>query len=146
MTMKRAHLDVPVALVQRAEELGYDSVWSAETYSGRTRRMRFGMNVVSLTFRDPVLLAKQCATIDVLSDGRLLPAFGIGSPLAPEWEALGMDTKTRGRKTDECLEIIRCLWREESVDFSGAFLQTEGRYHRAEARSARPADMDRWLD
>jgi alkanesulfonate monooxygenase SsuD/methylene tetrahydromethanopterin reductase-like flavin-dependent oxidoreductase (luciferase family) len=71
--------------------------------------MRFGMNVVSLTFRDPVLLAKQCATIDVLSEGRLLPAFGIGSPIAPEWEALGMDTKTRGRKTDECLEIIRRL-------------------------------------
>jgi len=94
--------------------------------AGRTRRMRFGMNVVSLTFRDPVLLAKQCATIDVLSEGRLLPAFGIGSPMAPEWEALGMDTKTRGRKTDECLEIIRRLWREESVDFSGAFYKLKG--------------------
>jgi len=94
--------------------------------AGRTRRMRFGMNVVSLTFRDPVLLAKQCATIDMLSEGRLLPAFGIGSPLAPEWEALGMDTKTRGRKTDECLDIIRRLWREESVDFSGAFYQLKG--------------------
>jgi probable F420-dependent oxidoreductase len=94
--------------------------------AGRTRRMRFGMNVVSLTFRDPVLLAKQCATIDVLSDGRLLPAFGIGSPMAPEWEALGVDTKTRGHKTDECLEIIRRLWREETVDFSGAFYKLKG--------------------
>jgi probable F420-dependent oxidoreductase len=94
--------------------------------AGRTRRMRFGMNVVSLTFRDPVLLAKQCATIDVLSDGRLLPAFGIGSPMAPEWEALGMDTKTRGRKTDESLEIIRRLWREESLDFSGVFYRLKG--------------------
>jgi probable F420-dependent oxidoreductase len=94
--------------------------------AGRTRRMRFGMNVVSLAFRDPVLLAKQCATIDMLSDGRLLPAFGIGSPLAPEWQALDMDTKTRGRKTDECLEIIRRLWREESVDFSGAFYKLKG--------------------
>jgi probable F420-dependent oxidoreductase len=94
--------------------------------AGRTRRMRFGMNVVSLAFRDPVLLAKQCATIDMLSDGRLLPAFGIGSPLGPEWQALGVDTKTRGRKTDECLEIIRRLWREESVDFSGAFYTLKG--------------------
>src|SRR5438477_496419 len=99
---------------------GVDSIWQTDrivsrqpflesmttmaALAGRTRRMRFGMNVVSLAFRDPVLLAKQCATIDVLSDGRLLPAFGIGSPLAPEWEALGTETKTRGRKSDECLE------------------------------------------
>ena len=69
--------------------------------AGRTRRLNFGVNVVSLALRDPVLLAKQCATIDVLSEGRLLPAFGIGSPLGPEWTALNLDTKTRGRKTDE---------------------------------------------
>ncbi len=123
--------------IDMCEAGGVDSIWQTDrivghqpflesittmaALAGRTRRMRFGMNVVSLAFRDPVLLAKQCATIDMLSDGRLLPAFGIGSPLAPEWQALGMDTKTRGRKTDECLEIIRRLWREESVDFSGAF-------------------------
>src|SRR5215475_2351714 len=123
--------------IDMCEASGVDSIWQTDrivagqpflesmttmaALAGRTRRMRFGMNVVSLAFRDPVLLAKQCATIDMLSDGRLLPAFGIGSPLAPEWEALGVDTKTRGRKTDECLEIIRRLWREESVDFSGAF-------------------------
>ncbi len=121
---------------------GVDSIWQTDrivgrrpfleamttmaALAGRTRRMRFGMNVVSLAFRDPVLLAKQCATIDVLSDGRLLPAFGVGSPLAPEWEVLGMDTKTRGRRTDECLEIIRRLWREESVDFGGAFYKLKG--------------------
>lgn len=123
--------------IDMCEAGGVDSIWQTDrivsrqpflesmvtmaALAGRTRRMKFGMNVVSLAFRDPVLLAKQCATIDVLSEGRLLPAFGIGSPLAPEWQALEVDTKTRGRKTDECLEIIRRLWREESVDFSGAF-------------------------
>src|SRR3981189_875924 len=128
--------------IDMCEAGGVDSIWQTDrivgrqpflesmttmaALAGRTRRMRFGMNVVSLTFRDPVLLAKQCATIDMLSDGRLLPAFGIGSPLAPEWEALGIDTKTRGRKTDECLDIIRRLWREESVDFNGAFYQLKG--------------------
>src|SRR4029079_3605174 len=121
---------------------GVDSIWQSEplvrrqtflesmatmaALAGRTRRMRFGMNVVSLAFRDPVLVAKQCATIDMLSDGRLLPAFGIGSPLAPEWQELGIDTKTRGRKTDEGLDIIRRLWREESVDFNGAFYKLKG--------------------
>jgi probable F420-dependent oxidoreductase len=128
--------------IDMCEAGGVDSIWQTDrivsrqpflesmstmaALAGRTRRMRFGMNVVSLAFRDPVLLAKQCATVDVLSEGRLLPAFGIGTPLAPEWEALGMDTKTRGRKTDECLDIIRRLWREESVDFSGSFYKLKG--------------------
>ena len=94
--------------------------------AGRTRRLRFGMNVVSLALRDPVLLAKQCATIDVLSEGRLLPAFGIGSPLGPEWQALDIDTKTRGRRTDEALEIIARLWREDSVDFAGKHYRLSG--------------------
>ena len=128
--------------IDMCEAGGVDSIWQTDrivgrqpflesmttmaALAGRTRRMRFGMNVVSLAFRDPVLLAKQCATIDMLSEGRLLPAFGIGSPLAPEWQALGMDTKTRGRKTDECLDIIRRLWREDSVDFNGAFYKLKG--------------------
>jgi alkanesulfonate monooxygenase SsuD/methylene tetrahydromethanopterin reductase-like flavin-dependent oxidoreductase (luciferase family) len=88
--------------------------------------MRFGMNVVSLALRDPVLLAKQCATVDVLSEGRLLPAFGIGSPLGPEWQALDIDTKTRGKRTDESLEIIARLWREDSVDFAGKHYRLHG--------------------
>jgi probable F420-dependent oxidoreductase len=128
--------------IDMCEAGGVDSIWQSDrivsrqpflesmttmaALAGRTRRMRFGMNVVSLAFRDPVLLAKQCATIDVLSDGRLLPAFGIGSPLAPEWEALGTETRTRGRKSDECLDIIRRLWREDSVDFSGGFYELKG--------------------
>jgi len=94
--------------------------------AGRTRRLKFGVNVLSLAFRDPVLLAKQCATVDVLSEGRLLPAFGIGSPLAPEWRTLNLDTKTRGRKTDEGLEIIRRLWREDEVDFAGVHYHLSG--------------------
>src|SRR5262250_3451168 len=131
------HADDYWSWVDLCEAGGVDSLWQTDrvvsrepmlecmtamaALAGRTRRLKFGINVVSLALRDPVLVAKQCATIDVLSNGRLLPAFGIGSPLAPEWEALGLDTKTRGRKTDECLEIIRRLWREESVDFAGAF-------------------------
>ena len=147
--------------IDMCEAGGVDSIWQTDrivghqpflesmttmaALAGRTRRIRFGMNVVSLAFRDPVLLAKQCATIDMLSDGRLLPAFGIGSPLAPEWEALGMDTKTHGRKTDECLDIIRRLWREDSVDFCGAFYRLKG-VTIAPKPTARSADVDRRLD
>jgi probable F420-dependent oxidoreductase len=128
--------------VDMCEQGGVDSLWQTDrlvskqpilecmsvmaALAGRTRRLRFGMNVVSLALRDPVLLAKQCATVDVLSEGRLLPAFGIGSPLGPEWEALDIDTKTRGRRTDESLEIIARLWREDSVDFAGKHYRLKG--------------------
>src|SRR4051812_33771845 len=80
-------------IVSRVPILECMSVMAA--LAGRTRRVKFGMNVVSMALRDPVLVAKQCATIDMLSEGRLLPAFGVGSPLAPEWAALGVATRTR---------------------------------------------------
>ena len=121
--------------VDLCEAGGIDSIWQTDrivsrqpilecmtalaAIAGRTRRIKFGINVVSLALRDPVLLAKQCATIDVLSQGRLLPGFGIGSPQGPEWQTLHIDTTTRGRRTDEALEIIHRLWSEDSVDFDG---------------------------
>jgi probable F420-dependent oxidoreductase len=128
--------------VDLCEAGGIDSIWQTDrllsrdpilecmtamaALAGRTRRLKFGMNVVSLALRDPVLVAKQCATIDVLSEGRLLPAFGIGSPHAPEWKALAVDTRTRGRKTDEGLEIVRRLWTQDSVDFTGEHYRLTG--------------------
>ena len=148
--------------VDLCEAGGVDSLWQTDrmisrepilecmsvmaALAGRTRRIKFGVNVLSLAFRDPVLLAKQCATIDVLSEGRLLPAFGIGSPLAPEWRTLNLDTKTRGRKTDEGLEIIRRLWAEDAGRFRGRALPAVGRLDQPEAGAARSADVDRRLD
>jgi probable F420-dependent oxidoreductase len=121
--------------IELAETGGIDSIWlndrvvsteqtlesltALAAIAGRTRRLKFGMNVVSLAFREPVLLAKQCATIDVLSEGRLLPAFGIGSPLAPEWNALFVAKAMRGAKADEALYILRKLWTENDVTFEG---------------------------
>ena len=94
--------------------------------AGRTQRIKFGMNVASVGLRDPLLLAKQCATIDVLSEGRLLPAFGIGAIRAPDWAATGTDTEGRGRRTDEGLDLIARLWTEDSVDFEGEFYRYSG--------------------
>jgi probable F420-dependent oxidoreductase len=128
--------------VDLLEAGGVDSLWQTDrlvspapflecmsamaALAGRTRRLKFGVNVLSLAMRDAVLVARQCATIDFLSDGRLLPAFGIGSPLGPEWKTLNLDTKTRGRKTDEGLEVIRRLWSEEKVDFDGVHYKLSG--------------------
>ncbi|HTQ33740.1 MAG TPA: LLM class flavin-dependent oxidoreductase [Stellaceae bacterium] len=128
--------------VDMLEAGGVDSLWQTDrlvsptpflecmsvmaALAGRTRRLKFGVNVLSLAMRDAVLVARQCATIDFLSDGRLLPAFGIGSPLGPEWKMLNLDTKTRGRKTDEALEVIRRLWSEDKVDFEGVHYHLSG--------------------
>jgi probable F420-dependent oxidoreductase len=125
--------------IDLCENGGVDSVWQTDrlvsddpmlecmsvmaALAGGTKRLKFGMNVVSVALRDPLLLAKQCATIDFLSNGRLLPAFGVGSDFSPEWKATGRPTKGRGLRTDEGLEIISRLWSEESVSFDGTYYQ-----------------------
>ena len=128
--------------VDICESSSLDSIWQTDrlispfpmlecmslmaALAGRTRRIKFGFNVVSLAFRDPLLVAKQCATIDHLSDGRLLPAFGIGNPRAPEWQVVGIDTKGRGKRTDEALDVIARLWREDKVSYDGQYFQLSG--------------------
>jgi probable F420-dependent oxidoreductase len=128
--------------VDLCEQGGIDSIWQSDrlvsrvpilesmtamaAIAGRTRRIKFGMNVVALALREPVLLAKQCATVDALSEGRLLPGFGIGSPRGAEWQALHLDPTTRGRKTDEALEIIARLWSGEVLTYAGKHFQLSG--------------------
>lgn len=123
--------------IDMCENGGIDSVWQTDrivsddpmlesmsvmaALAGGTKRLKFGMNVVSVALRDPLLLAKQCATVDFLSNGRLLPAFGIGSNFSPEWKATNTPTKGRGLRTDEGLELISRLWSEESVTFHGTY-------------------------
>lgn len=122
--------------VALCEQGGVDSLWQTDrlvsdepflecmtalaAIAGATRRLKFGMNVASVALRDPLVLAKQCATIDFLSGGRLLPAFGIGADTAPEWAATGRGTQGRGQRTDEGLDIISRLWRGERVSTEGA--------------------------
>jgi len=103
-----------------------ESVATMAALAGATRRVKFGMNAVVAPLRDPLVLAKQCATIDWLSGGRLLPVFGVGGEKAPEFRATGQDPGERGRRADEVLEIARRLWSEESVTFHGEFHHYEG--------------------
>lgn len=120
---------------------GVDSIWQSDriiskdpqlecmsvmaALAGGTKRVKFGMNVASLGLRDPVLTAKACATIDVLSSGRLLPAFGVGSAISRDYAATGTPTKGRGKRTAEGLEIMSRLWAEDSVTFEGEFYQLD---------------------
>ena len=118
---------------------GVDSIWQSDrligpdpnlecmsvmaALAGATRNLKFGMNVASLGLRDPVVTAKACATIDVLSEGRLLPAFGVGSSRSRDYAATGTPTRGRGKRSAEGLEILSRLWREESVTFEGQHFQ-----------------------
>ena len=140
--------------VAACEEGGVDSLWQTDRLisrkpmletvvtmagiAGATKRIKFGMNVVSLALRDPLLLAKQCATIDALSSGRLLPAFGIGNIRAPEWLATSLSTKGRGQRTNEGLHILRKLWTEDEVTF-------RGRFYNYQSVSISPRPVQRFL-
>ncbi len=128
--------------IELCEEGDIDSFWqndrlvSKETIlecmsamaavAGATKRLKFGMSVASVGLRDPLLLAKQCATIDFLSGGRLLPAFGIGTTRSPDWTTTGRPTEGRGKRTDEGLEIIARLWRGETLTFAGEYYNYDG--------------------
>ena len=128
--------------VTYCEASGIDSIWQTDrlvskepnletlaamaAIAGATERIRFGMNVASIALRDPLITAKQCATIDRLSDGRLLPAFGIGSALSRDYLATGKPTKARGKRADEALTLVSRLWHEEEVSFEGEFYRVNG--------------------
>lgn len=126
--------------VDLVEESGLDSIWlndrirnptpalepiaALAMIAGRTRRIKFGMSVAVLPIRDPLILAKELATIDFLSDGRLLPAFGLGVDNEAEWLAVGKTPQHRGAMTDEAVSLMRRLWREDAVTHRGRFYAT----------------------
>jgi len=88
--------------------------------AGATRRMELGTGVLVLPQRQTALVAKQAAEVDLLSGGRL--RLGLGSGWNhPEYEALGTEWTTRGAVFDEQLEVLRRLWREPVVDYTGRF-------------------------
>ena len=129
--------------IERCEEGDVDSIWQTDrligpqpflesmstmaALAGGTERLKFGMNVVVVPFRDPLVLAKECATIDFLSGGRMLPAFGVGGAVAPEFSATARPMKGRGALADEALRLMVRLWAGETVTYEGEHYQ----YHEA---------------
>ncbi len=123
--------------VDLCEAGGIDTIWhcdrliAREPYmevmtflaalAGRTERLRLGMDVVVVPFRDPLVLAKQCATVDYLCQGRLCAGFGVGPATVAEWTATGRTTTARGARTDEALDLMQQLWRGKPVTHDGKF-------------------------
>jgi probable F420-dependent oxidoreductase len=143
-----------VAEVARAaEDLGYESVWVGEHpvlidpqaspsplaptsemldpvptlayVAARTERIRIGTGIVILPLRNPLILAKQLASLDVLSRGRLIVGIGVGY-VPGEYEAIDVPFHTRGERADEYIEAMRSLWNDEHPNYDGATVGFSG--------------------
>src|SRR5690349_8149673 len=112
-------------MVETLEEVGYDSLWLNDSpgrlgsvaplptlaaVAARTERLKLGPNVLVLPHRHPVVLARELATVDVLSGGRLLPAGGLGVDLPRELAATGVVKAERGPRVEEAVTVIKQLW------------------------------------
>ena len=120
-------------LVDELERLRFDSLWLSERITGaapdpvvglafaagRTTRLKLGMSVMVLPGRNPMLVAKELASLDRLSNGRLLPAFGLGIVDPGEQQAFGVAREERAPWFDEALPLVRRLWLEDEVDHDG---------------------------
>jgi len=96
----------------------YEPLTTLAFLAGATSRIRLGVSVYVMPYRNPVVTAKIVATLDALSGGRVVLGVGVGW-LREEFVALGQDPRRRGRVTDEYLEVCRRLWRDEVAAFSG---------------------------
>lgn len=140
----RPYTDIYAQTLQQicwAETIGYDDVWLTEHHfcedghapsilpiaaavAARTNRIRIGTSVLLLPLHHAVRVAEDAATIDILSNGRFDLGVGVGYR-QQEFSGLGLRGQDRAGRTDEGLEIIRALWRGETVNFRGKHYQIE---------------------
>ena len=94
--------------------------------AGATTSIRILSSIVLAPFYHPLMLARMTATLDAASNGRLTLGVGIGGEYPAEFENSGLRVNQRGRRTDECLEVVERLWNGEKVDFTGRHFQLSG--------------------
>ncbi len=139
-----------VSLAQAAEAAGFESLWAGEhsvlaesstrmpattrllnpiialTYvAAHTRTIRLGTGVLLLPQHQPLILAKELATLDVLSGGRLLVGVGVGWS-EEEFQALGVPFRERGARADEYLDAMRAIWSQEKPAYHGQYVSFQG--------------------
>jgi probable F420-dependent oxidoreductase len=126
----------------RAEELGYDSIWAGDhisyrnpildvvvalsTFAAVTRRITVGAGVVLLPLRHPSVVAKEFASLDYVSGGRVILGVGVGGESGPDFDAVGVSPSERGRRTDEAMRALRALLGEPPASFAGRFFSFDG--------------------
>lgn len=140
-------------IARLAEELNYESLWMGEHVvvpsprvppspieptarmldplvalsflAAVTERILLGTGIIILPQRNPLILAKQVASLDVLSHGRLLLGIGVGY-LEPEFRAIGVPLTDRGTRSDEYLVAMRRLWTDDEPAFDGKYASFSG--------------------
>ncbi len=153
-TRTELHDETYGVVVDALEDLGFDSLWLSEKISGeapdplvamaygagRTTKLKFGMSVMVLPGRNPVVLAKELATLASMSGGRLLPAFGLGAVDPIEQQAFGVERGERAAIFNETLEVMRKCWTGEPFVHHGTRFHYDGAFVRPA-----PKRMDVWL-
>lgn len=140
-------------LARAAEAAGFESLWVADHvvlpdpplperpmapdmrlldpvvmltfYAAHTTRIRLATGVIVLPQRNPLVLAKQLATLDVLSNGRVMFGLGVGW-CEPEFRALGVPFEHRGRRGDDYLAAMRAIWTQEKPTYQGRYVAFAG--------------------
>jgi len=129
-------------LARISEALGYDALWCGDhlsfhgqyyealtllaAYAAVTTRIKLGTGVYLLALRSPAVAAKQAATVDQFSGGRLIFGVGVGGENPKEFEVVGVPHRERGARVDEAIEVVRALWRDTPASFKGRFTSFEG--------------------
>lgn len=85
-----------------------------------TKRIKIGTGAVDMLYQNPVVLAKRLATLDVLSEGRLLVGLALGHS-KDEFQAVGVPFGSRGKRADETLDVIKKIWMDDIVEHQGKF-------------------------
>ena len=152
-----------------AEEAGFESVWTGEHVvlpdpqvppspvapegrmldpavalafvAAHTTRLRLGTGIIILPQRNPLVLAKELASLDVLSGGRLIFGVGVGY-LKPEFDALGIPMEDRARRSVEYIEAMRAIWSMPKPEYHGQLRRLRRRAGQPPARPA--AAARRW--
>jgi probable F420-dependent oxidoreductase len=102
-----------------------DPLITLSMVGGVTDRIGLGTSVFVLPYRDPVTLAAELAALDVLSAGRLILGIGVGW-MREEFEAIGVSSRERGARTDEHIQVMKTLWRDDPASFQGDFTRFDG--------------------
>ncbi len=144
-----AEPDAMTSVTKAAEQAGLDSVWTGEHVvlpdphtppspvpphypmmdptaalaflAAETETIGLATGIIIVPQRNPAVLAKELATVDVLSKGRLIFGIGVGY-LKPEFDALGVSFEQKGPRTDEYIAAMRALWLQEKPSFEGKFV------------------------